>query len=152
LERGGVVSGQGRVQEGARAAEPDPARRDLTNVEVADLRNRLPNAGLQHPLDSVHRRSLILFHFYTSPRFLPFVLDGQRQAVAEPLDTLEHTVSRLYDHGADLDQQLRWPYMRDRPSVCFGNVSEFHRALLCLFRKGRLDDHGFNGLRLRTAR
>jgi len=26
LERGGVVSGQGRVQEGARVAERDPAR------------------------------------------------------------------------------------------------------------------------------
>jgi hypothetical protein len=74
-----------------------------TNVEVADLRNRLPNAGLEHSLDSVHRRSLVLFHFYAAPRFLPFVLDGQRQAVAEPLHALEHTLTRLNDHGANLD-------------------------------------------------
>jgi len=86
-----------------------------TNVEVADLLNLLPNAGLEHPLDSVHRRSLVLFHFYAAPRFLPFVLDGQRQAVAEPLHVLEHTLTRLHDHGTDLDQQLRRPYMRDRP-------------------------------------
>src|SRR5215831_15958384 len=70
-----------------------------TNVEVADLLNRLPNAGLEHSLDSVHRRSLVLFHFDAAPRFLPFVLDGQRQAVAEPLHALEHALTRLHDHG-----------------------------------------------------
>src|SRR5689334_10465549 len=82
LERGGVVEGPSRVKEGARAAERAPGvRGGSTNVEVADLLNRLPNAGLEHPRDSVRRRSLVLFHFYAAPRFLPFVLDGQRQAV-----------------------------------------------------------------------
>src|SRR5262249_37670405 len=104
-----------------------------TNVEVADLLNRLPNAGLEHPLDSVHRRSLVQFHFYAAPRCLPFVLDGQRQAVAEPLHVLEHPLTRLHDHGADLDQQLRRPYMRDRSSGCSGNVSEFHQG--CSFAR-----------------
>src|SRR5262244_3178734 len=33
---------------------------DSTNVEVADVLDRLPNAGLKHPLDSVRRRPLIL--------------------------------------------------------------------------------------------
>src|SRR4029453_362151 len=99
-----------------------------TNVEVTDLPDRLPNAGLEHPLDSVHGRPLILIHFYAAPRLLPFVLDGQRQAVAEPLHTLEYTLTRLHDHGADLDQQLRRPHMRDRPSVCSGNVPEFHQG------------------------
>src|SRR4029453_16814305 len=99
-----------------------------TNVEVTDLPDRLPNAGLEHPLDSVHGRPLILIHFYAAPRLLPFVLDGQRQAIAEPLHTLEYTLTRLHDHGADLDQQLRRPHMRDRPSVCSGNVPEFHQG------------------------
>src|SRR5215831_6089455 len=119
--------GQSRVQASARAAERDPARGSSTNVEVANLVNGLPNTGLEHPLDSVHRRSLVLFHFYAAPRFLPFVLDGQRQAVAEPLHAPERTLTRLHDHRADLDQQLRRPYMRDRPSGSAGNVSEFHQ-------------------------
>src|SRR5262249_53259448 len=101
---------------------------------------------------SVHRRSLVLFHFYATPRFLPFVLDRQRQAVAEPLHGLEHTLTRLHDHGTDLDQQLRRPYMRDRPSVCSGNVSKFHQGPPLLILEGRLDNHGLSGLRLRTTR
>jgi hypothetical protein len=48
---------------------------------------------------------------------LPFVLDGQRQPATEPLHAPEHTLTRLHEHGADLDQQLRRPYMRDSPSV-----------------------------------
>src|SRR5215467_12449306 len=105
-----------------------------TNVKVADLLNRLPNAGLEHPLDGVHRRSLVLFHFYAAPRFVPFVLDGERQAVAETLHALEHTLTGLHDHGADLDEQLRRPYVRDRPCVCSRNVSEFHqRCSFCSF-------------------
>src|SRR5215470_1920038 len=107
-----------------------------TDVDLADLLNGLPDAGLEHPLDRVHRRSLILFHFYAAPRFLPFVLDGQRQAIAEPFHTLEHTLTRLHDHGADLNQQLRRPYMGDRPSKCSGNVSEFHQGSSLIVLEG----------------
>src|SRR5713101_5423141 len=35
LERGGLAAGQGRVQEGARAQEPDPARRMVQLAIVA---------------------------------------------------------------------------------------------------------------------
>src|SRR5262249_24487601 len=61
------------------AGECGPAslrRGGSTYLEVADLSDGLPNAGLEHPFDSIHRRSLALFHFYAAPRFLPFVLDG----------------------------------------------------------------------------
>src|SRR4029453_4433692 len=119
-----------------------------TNVEVTDLPDRLPNAGLEHPLDSVHGRPPILFHFYAAPRLLPFVLDGQRQAVAEPFHTLEYTLTRLHDHGADLDQQLRRPHMRDRPSVCSGNVPEFHQGCSFACFRRRLDNRALSGLPL----
>src|SRR5262245_36217672 len=110
--------------------------RSLRHIEVADLADRLPNAGLEHPLDSVHGGSLILLHFYAAPRFLPFVLDGQRQTVAESPHSPEYTVTGLHDPGADLDQQLRRPHMRDCPSVCSGHVSEFHRGCsLARFRR-----------------
>src|SRR5215471_17838148 len=124
--------GRGQDREG-RSAVPD----SLTDVDLANLPNGLPDTGLERPLDGVHRRSLVLFHFYAAPRLLPFVLDGQRQAVAEPPHALEHTLTRLHDHGADLDKQLRRPYTRDRPSVCGCDISEFHRAAPLFVQEGR---------------
>jgi hypothetical protein len=35
--------------------------------------------------------------------------------------------------------------MRDRPSVCSGNVSKFHQGPPLLGLEGRLDNHGLSG-------
>ena len=54
------------------------------NVEVADRVDRLPDVGPEHLLDGVERGLLVGVQLDPARRFSPLVLDGKRQAVADP--------------------------------------------------------------------